>query len=459
MTDSRWQGYLDERVDVHREELFELLRIPTVSTDRKHAVDVRRGAEWVAERLRKAGVPRVELLESAGHPVVYGAWHEAPGKPTLLVYGHYDVQPADPLELWETPAFEPTVRDGRIYARGAADMKGNLATVIQAVEALAQASGRPPLNLTFFFEGEEEIGSAHTPQVVAEHRDKLTADAVLSCDGGMEGPDTPALLVGLKGITGCEITLRTGQSDLHSGMYGSTVPNALQAIAKLAATFHDGSGRVAVQGFYDDVVELTAEERAEIARIGQTDEEVRAESGAFALWGEPGYSALERQFARPTIDFNGMWGGWQGDGGKTVTPCEAHLKLTCRLVPKQDPTAIVALIENHIEQHAPAGARIDFVHSELGARAYLLPRDNRYLGVAKRVLTDIYGTEPLIVRSGGSVPITETFATALGLDTVTIGFGLPGSQVHAPNEWFRLEDLPRARRVYAAFLEAAAELR
>ena len=457
MTDTTWQAFLDANAARHDEEFFELVRIPTVSTDPAHAADVRHGAEWVAARLTAVGVPHVELLESPGHPVVYGTWHGVDGGRTVLVYGHYDVQPADPLELWETPAFEPTIRDGRVYARGAADMKANLATVIQAVEALAAAHGRPPLNLTFFLEGEEEIGSAHTPDVVAAHRDKLRADVVLSCDGGMESPERAALLVALKGITGCQLDLRVGSSDMHSGQYGAAVPNALRALAGLAEGFHTADGRVAVAGFYDDVVDLTAAERAEIALIDQTAEQLMEEAGVLALWGEAGYTPIERQFARPTLDFNGMWGGWQGDGVKTVTPCEAHLKITCRLVPNQDPARIVDLIRAHVAAHTPAGAEVTVAQNEAGARAYAVPRDNPFLLAADAVMTEVYGGRPLVVRSGGSVPITEAFKSILGLETVTIGFGLPGSKIHAPNEWFRMEDLARARSLYARYLEVAAQ--
>ena len=447
-------AYLDAHRDRHLDEFLELLRIPSVSTTPELDVETRRCAEWVATRLRTAGVPEVELIETARHPVVYGRWHAAPDRQTILIYGHYDVQPVDPLELWETPPFEPTLRDGLLYARGAADMKGNLIALIQAVEALASVHGAPPVNLTFFFEGEEEIGSPHAESAIVANRDRLAADGVLSCDGGMEGPDSAGLLVALKGITGLQIDLRTSSTDLHSGAYGAAVPNALQAMVRLAATFHTDEGKVAVDGFYDDVVELTEEERRELHLHPQTDESLMDEAEVSALWGEPGYSAIERQGARPTIDFNGLWGGFQGDGSKTVTPCLAHLKITARLVPNQDPAKIADLIRQHAAKHAPAGAEISFADSEHGARAYAVPRNNELLMTAKRVLAEQYGSQPIAVRSGGSVPITATFKCVLGLDTVTIGFGLPGSKIHAPNEWFRVDDFDRARTVYAAYLSA-----
>lgn len=448
------QEYLDAHRNEHFQEFLELLRIESISTAPELKGEVRRCAEWVAARMKKAGVPEVELIETPGHPVILGEWLGPIDKPTILIYGHYDVQPADPLDLWESAPFEPTTRDGLIYARGAADMKSNLITVIQAIEAHAAVHGEPPVNLIFFFEGEEEIGSPNARGVIEAHKNRLSAQGVLSCDGGMEGPETAALLVALKGITGLQVNLRTSSTDLHSGMYGATVPNALQAMVTLAASFHHPDGRVAIEGFYDDVVELTTSERAELAQNPQTERALLDEAGVAHAWGEPGYTFLERMGARPTIDFNGLWGGFQGEGSKTVTPCEAHLKITSRLVARQDPEKIAEAIRQHAILHAPPGAEISFEQSEWGAAAYSTPRDNPLQVVAEQVLTEQYGKAPTIVRSGGSVPITSTFKDVLGLETVTIGFGLPGSQVHAPNEWFREADFDRARSVYAAYLGA-----
>jgi acetylornithine deacetylase/succinyl-diaminopimelate desuccinylase-like protein len=446
--------YLKSTRDAHFAEFLELLRMPSVSTTPELAGEVHKCAEWVANRLRRSGVPTVELVETRRHPVIIGEWLGAPGKPTILVYGHYDVQPADPLDLWESPPFEPTIRDGKIFARGSADMKSNLITVIQAIEALAAAHGAPPVNLKFFFEGEEEIGSPSAPEVVASLKDRLSADGVLSCDGGMESPTRAGLLVALKGITGVQVNLRTSNTDLHSGMYGATVPNALQAMAKLASSYHTADGKVAVEGFYDGVIELTPAERDEINENPADEADILSEAGVKQAWGEPGYTVFERMGARPTIDFNGIWGGFQGEGSKTVTPCEAHLKITSRLVPGQDPTRILELIKAHALQHAPAGADISFTASEWGAPAYAVPRENLLQATAERVLTEQYQSKPLIIRAGGSVPITATFKTVLNQETVTIGFGLPGSKVHAPNEWFREADFDRAREVYAAYLAA-----
>lgn len=451
-----WQQHLTDTRTEGMAELLEILRIPSVSTDPAHSADVRRCAQWVADRLTRAGVPEVEIIETALHPVVYGKWHATPGKPTLLIYGHYDVQPADPLDLWKSDPFAPTVREGKIYARGASDMKANLVTVIQAVEALAacSAKGAPPINVTFFLEGEEEIGSPHAADVLEQHKGKFGADLVLSCDGGQAGPDLARLTVAFKGVTGLQINLATGTTDLHSGGYGAAVPNAAQAIAKLAASFHDDQGRVLVEGFYDDVVDLTDADRAEFAAAAIPDDELLAEAGVRALWGEPGYTAPERRGGRPTIDVNGIWGGFQGPGMKTVTPCLAHLKVTSRLVANQSSKKIAELIKQHALKHAPAGAEITFSDEEEGSDPYMAPRGFHGEQVARDVLTAQYGSPPQIARAGGSVPILATFRQILGIDTVTIGFGLPGSQAHAPNEWYRESQFDRARSVYAAFLES-----
>jgi acetylornithine deacetylase/succinyl-diaminopimelate desuccinylase-like protein len=449
-----WESYLTERHEAHFEELIEFLKIPSVSTAPEHKSDLVDAANWVANRLTAAGVPRVEIVQTTGHPVALGSWHAAPGKPTVLVYGHFDVQPVDPLNLWVSDPFDPQVRDGLMYARGIADMKTNLLTLIQAVEALGKAHGQPPVNLTFLFEGEEEIGSPNLPDVVRSERGRLKCDVALSADGGMESSEQPSLLVGLKGICAMQVNLRTGNSDLHSGMYGAAVPNAVQTLVQLAETFHTDDGKVAVDGFYDKVRDLTAQERAEFAEIPFDESEFKAEAGVQALWGEAGYTVTERSWARPTLDMNGIWGGFQGAGTKTVTPCEAHLKITCRLVVDQQPKEIIELVRAHIAKHCPAGVTAEVIGLETGSGPYAISRDNPTLKIAGEVMEEIYGRKPWVVRSGGSVPITQVFQNELGVETVTIGFGLPGSHVHAPNEWFKVSDFDRARQVYAAFFEA-----
>ena len=457
--DSAVDRYLTEHHDRNLAELKEFLRIPSCSALTANRDDVRRAAEWVATRLRDMGFPTVAVEETGGHPVVYANWPAPTGKPTALLYGHYDVQPPDPLELWRTPPFEPTERDGRLWARGASDDKGNMYMPIAALQALVAVHGRPPIGITCMFEGEEEIGSPSLPAWVRANKAKLRADLAICADGGLWGPDQPSLAVASKGICGGQINLRAANIDLHSGQHGAAVPNALERMARLASTFHTADGRVAIAGFYDDVRELTAEERAEFGRIPFTEEEYAAEVGLTAdqLWGEPGYSALERRWARPTCDFNGLWGGFQGDGSKTVTPGEAHLKITCRLVPNQDPAKIIKLIQAHVEKHQPAGTTIDYEWKTGSARPFEIRLDRPALQTAGRVLKDLYGKDPLIIRMGGTLPIAETIVGELGVDFVFYSFGMPDSQVHAPNESFHLSVFDRARRAHAAYLLALGE--
>jgi acetylornithine deacetylase/succinyl-diaminopimelate desuccinylase-like protein len=450
--DSACDAYLEEHDARHLAELQEFLRIPSVSSLPEHRDDVRRAAEWVADRLRELGAQGVELLPTGGNPVVYGEWPAPQGAPTALLYGHYDVQPPDPLDLWESPPFEPTVRDGKIYARGAADDKGNMLAPLKAIEALVATQGRVPIGLKCLFEGEEEVGSPSLPGFVRDNAARLKADFALSADGSMWGPDTPSLTLGSKGIAACQLDLRTANTDLHSGQYGAAVPNAVEALARLVTTMHDDAGRVTVPGFYDAVRELSAEERAQIARVPFDEEEYRGRLGLKALWGEPGYTILERAWARPTLDLNGIWGGFTGEGLKTVTPCEAHAKITCRLVPDQEPGQIVDLIEAHARTHCPPGATVAVRRFPGAARPFAIRSDHPALQAAGRVLAELYGKEPLAIRIGGTLPIAETLQTELGADLVFFSWGMPDSQVHAPNEWYRLADFTYARRGYCALL-------
>ena len=453
MTNHDWKHDLAARKDALEKELIELLAMPSVSTDPERKGVIRRTAEWVANRMRQAGVPEVKILETPGHPAVLGRWRVSDDQPTVLIYGHYDVQPAEPLDLWDTPPFEPTVRDGKLYARGSADMKGNLLTSIHGVEALARANGQPPINVSFIYEGEEEIGSPNLPKLVEAERAFLAADAVLSADGGQHGPDQPSLSVGLKGLGGCQINLTTANSDLHSGMYGATVPNAVQAMVQLAATFHDTEGRVQVEGFYDKVHDLTDAERAEIAEVPFDEPAFTSDLGLDALWGEAGWTPVERQWARPTLDMNGIWGGFQGDGTKTVTPRKSHLKVTCRLVSDQTPVEIVNLIEQHVQKYCPPGAKVEVQRIPGSAKPFVLDRDNDVHRAAGNVLEELFGNPPFIVRSGGTIPATGIFQEILGADSVMFGWSMPGSGAHAPNEWYRLEDYERGRIAYAMLLD------
>ena len=451
-----WEQRLAERDDADFGHLLDFLRIPSVSTDPDHRQDVAAAAAFVADRLREAGVPEVEIHPTAGHPVVRGDWQVGSDRPTVLVYGHYDVQPAEPLDLWESPPFEPVVRDGRVYARGSSDMKGNLLTAVQGVAALAQAHGAPPVNVRFLFEGEEEIGSPNLEPFVRAERERLACDAVICADGGMYAPDRPSLSVSTKGLAGCQIDLRTARGDLHSGMYGAVVPNAVQALGKLLTTFHDADGRVAVDGFYDAVRDLSPEERAEIAAVPFDEAAYREQAGVETFWGEPGYTPLERAWARPTLDLNGAWGGYQAEGAKTVTPSEAHAKVTCRLVPGQDPDQILALLERHVARHSPPGAQATVTRLPGSARPWAARRDLPAFAAAGPVLRELFGADPLIVRTGGTIPVLDVFKRELGADSVIFAWSLPGSGAHAPNEWYRRDDFRRGRHGYAALLAALA---
>jgi acetylornithine deacetylase/succinyl-diaminopimelate desuccinylase-like protein len=449
------KDYLDAHAERYDAEFFEFLRMPSVSTDPTHAGDTRKTAEWVADRTRKAGVPEVTLIETPLHPVVYGRWETSKEKPTLLIYGHYDVQPVDPIELWESDPFEPTERDGRIYARGSSDMKMNLLGILQGIEALAAVKGELPINLVLLLEGEEEIGSPNLPKVVAEKAAEMKPDIILSGDGGMFEVGRAALAIGFKGLTGCQVDLTTSSTDLHSGGYGAAVPNAVRAIAELAASFHNPDGSVAVEGFYDDVRPLSDEERADMAAVPyKNDAEFIAEAGITEITGEAGYSVQELIWTRPTIDFNGIWGGFTGDGNKTVTPAKAHLKITSRLVPNQKPQKILELIARHIETHTPTGATIEIRNYQGQANPSLLSKDAPGLAEAVSVLGQIFGTAPALTRAGGTVPVIDVFEEILGVAPVTIGFGLPGSRAHAPNEWVRPEEVAISRLAYAEYFDA-----
>ncbi|MCM8746999.1 dipeptidase [Thermomicrobium sp. CFH 73360] len=436
----------------HLEALRDFLRIPSVSALPQHQTDVQRAAEWVAQRLRTLGIPDVRLLPTERNPIVYGQWIVDPTLPTVLVYGHYDVQPPDPLDLWETPPFEPTLRDGRLYARGASDDKGNMFAALCGIEALIRIIGYPPVNLKFFFEGEEEIGSPSMPGAVRQYRELLACDVVVSADGGMYGHDQPSLTLSSKGICACQVDLRTAATDMHSGQYGAVIANAVQTLVQLAATFHTPEGRVAVAGFYDTVRELSPEERAEIAAVPFDPEAYLATIGAKTFWGEPGYTPLERAWARPTLDINGFWGGFQGEGIKTVTPCEAHLKITCRLVPDQDPDEILSLIEQHVQAHCPPWADVQVTRLPGSARPFAIRRDHPALTAARAVLRELYGKEPLMTRVGGTIPVAELFQRELGADMLFFAWGMPDNRVHAPNESYRIEDFRTMARAYVRLL-------
>lgn len=449
-------AYLDGRKDASLTDLLTFGAIPSVSTDPERRGDVRQAAGWLADRLRTAGLPRVEILETPGHPVVYAEWLGAPDAPTVLVYGHYDVQPPDPLERWQSPPFTPTVREGRVYGRGVSDDKGPLLIPVQVAEAFFQTQEKLPLNVKFLFEGEEEVGSPNLAPFVREYAERLRADVVLSADGGMWRADVPTLTVSSRGLAGLELTLRGPGKDLHSGRHGGAVQNPLHALASLIAGLHDERGRVTVDGFYDDVQELSEGERANLRALPFDEDNYRAEVGAPELFGEDGSSTLERLWTRPTLEVNGLWGGYTGEGTKTVLPGEAHAKITCRLVANQDPERVTAAVVHHLETHLPPGVTLDVRPSDHGARAYRIPADHPALRAARRVLTEVYGQPPLEVGMGGSIPICEVFQRELGLETVFFSFAVGDEDIHAPNEFFRVPRLYEGQHAWARLWQELA---
>ena len=430
-------------------ELIELAAIPSISTDPAHAADIDRAAAWVAAKLEAAGPFTVRAIPTPGASIVYAEWLGAPGAPTVLIYGHYDVQPPDPLELWQSPPFEPTLRDGRLYARGVSDDKGPMLIPIEVAESFFAREGRLPVNVKFMIEGEEETGSPNLEPFVAEHRELLRADVVISADGGMWRIDEPSLTVANRGLAGLELTLRGPGKDLHSGRHGGSVANPLHAMASLVASLHEPDGRVAVAGFYDRVRELSGAERAEIAALPFDEAAYLAQVGAPAAVGEAGYSTLERQWTRPTLEVNGMWGGYQGPGQKTIVPSLAHAKITCRLVPDQDPAEVVAMVARHLERHVPDGTRLAISPGDHGARPFHIGRGNPALKAAEAALEATYGVAPLIVRMGGTVPVAEIFQRLMGLDTVYFSFSTGDEDFHAPNEFFRVHRLHEGLAAWA----------
>ena len=431
------------------DELIAFASIPSVSTDPAHQKDIDEASRWVVRALETAGPFNVRTIPTAHNPVVYAEWLGAPGKPTALVYGHYDVQPADPLEKWHSPPFAPTVRDGRLYARGVSDDKGPMLIPLAVARAFFAVTGALPINIKCMFEGEEEIGSPSLDSFIRENKELLAADFVLSADGAMWRIDEPSLTVASRGLAGLELTLTAAKKDLHSGRHGGAVANPLHAMAELIASLHDANGRVAVRGFYDRVRELSAEERAEIAALPFDDAAYLEQVGAPETFGESGYNTLERQWTRPTLDVNGMWGGYQGPGSKTVIPSEAHAKITCRLVPDQDPDEIASLVARHLEDHKPAGTRLEVSYGDHGARPYAIGADHPALAAASEALTAVYGVKPLVVRMGGTVPISELFQRHMGIDTVFFSFSTADEDYHAPNEFFRVHRLDEGMAAWA----------
>ncbi|WP_172372454.1 dipeptidase [Sporosarcina jiandibaonis] len=438
--------YFTEQRETHLEELNEFLRIPSISALSEHKTDMQQAAQWLVNSLTKAGLENVSINETNGHPVVYADWLHVEGKPTILVYGHYDVQPVDPLELWDSAPFEPEVRDNKLYARGASDDKGQVFMHIKAVEALMKESGSLPVNVKFLIEGEEEIGSPNLESYIVDNKDKLSADVIVISDTGMQGPGQPAVCYGLRGLCGVQIDVKGAKSDLHSGLYGGGVQNPLHAMVELLASFRDKEGKIAVEGFYDNVRPLSDEEREAYEALGFDEEDLKNEIDVPELFGEKGFSHLERTWARPTLELNGIFGGFSGEGIKTVLPAEAGVKITCRLVPDQDPDEIVEKLKAHIEKHKPVGVTVTVTEFDKG-KPFITPFDHPAIQAAGRSYEKVYNVPTAYTRGGGSIPIVAAFDEILELPVVLMGFGLSTENFHAPNEHFHLENFDQGLRV------------
>jgi acetylornithine deacetylase/succinyl-diaminopimelate desuccinylase-like protein len=425
--------FINTSHDRYIEELKQYLAIPSVSALPEHREDMRRCAEWTADQMRAVGLENVRMIDTAGNPVVYGDWLNAPGAPTVLFYGHYDVQPVDPLELWQSPPFEGTVRDNELFARGATDDKGQLFVHLKAIEAYLRQDGRLPINVRAIFEGEEEIGSPNLDQFIREHKDELACDVVVISDSAMFDKGVPSICYGLRGLSYFQIDLRGTTSDLHSGSFGGAVANPAFVLAQVLSQMKDRGGHVKIPGFYDDVRPLTEREREEFKRLPFNEKQYRKGLGAPKLHGETGYSTLERTWARPTFEVNGLLSGFTGEGAKTVIPAVAMAKISMRLVPNQDPDKISQLFEDYVRKVAPKSVELKVTRMH-GGKPWMTELDNRFVQAAARAIELGFGKTPVYTREGGSIPVVSTFQSELNAPTVLFGFGLPDENAHAPNE-------------------------
>jgi acetylornithine deacetylase/succinyl-diaminopimelate desuccinylase-like protein len=431
--------FIDDQRARFVDELATWVKIPAISSDPLHKADMRKNAEHLMKELQRLKADRVELWETPGHPAVFAEFMNAPGKPTLLVYGHHDVQPVDPLDEWVSPPFEPAVRDGRMWGRGVVDDKGQVWIHVKAIESFLATMKKLPINLKLIVEGEEEIGSDNLDTLMREKAAELKADFVCVSDTAMFGRGIPSLCVGLRGLAILEVHVSGPKQDLHSGSFGGGVANPVNALAKMIASLHDADGKVAVPGFYEKVLELTEVERKEIAGLPFDEKEWLASTGSPQTVGEKGFTTLERVWARPTLDCNGISGGFAGEGSKTIIPARAMSKITCRLVPDQEPDEIARLVATHLEKVAPPGVRVKVVISP-GGRPYLAPTDHPVFDIAKRAFAKAFGRPTVFIREGGSIPFVRTIADATGKPCLLMGFGQPDENAHAPNEWIDLEN-------------------
>lgn len=448
--------YIVDNKDRFLEELMELLRIPSVSADKEFEDDVFEAAEFVKQKLEDAGAENVELCPTAGYPIVYGEKLIDPALPTVLVYGHYDVQPADPYELWDSPPFEPVIKDGKIYARGACDDKGQMYMHVKAFETLL-ANNALSCNVKFMIEGEEEVGSANLGQFLKDNVDKLKADIIIISDTSMLGKETPSITTGIRGLSYLEVEVIGPNRDLHSGVYGGAVANPINILAKMIASLQDENNRITIPGFYDDVVEVSADERAEMARAPFDLEAYKAHLNIDDVHGEKGYSTLERTSIRPTLDVNGMWGGYIGEGAKTVLPSVAKAKISMRLVPNQSDEKITQLFTEHFKSIAPKSVKVK-VTPHHGGKAVVTPTDSVAYQAAEKAYEETFGKRPIPMRSGGSIPIVALFEEVLGLKSILMGFGLDSDAIHSPNEHYGLFNFYKGIETITAFYGHYAEM-
>lgn len=448
--------YVQSNKDRFLEELFALLRFPSISADPKYKEDVVKTAEFVAERLKEAGADNVEVCPTAGNPIVYGEKIVDASLPTVLVYGHYDVQPADPLELWETPPFEPTVRDGKIYARGAADDKGQFYMHVKAFEYMMRNNALA-CNVKFMIEGEEEVGSANLETFVKANKERLQNDVIVISDTSMISMEQPSLETGLRGLSYVEVEVTGPNRDLHSGVYGGAVANPATILAKMIASLHDENNHIAIPGFYDDVIELSAEEREALNKAPFDIETYKEDLGIDELWGENGYTTIERTGIRPTLEVNGIWGGYIGEGAKTVLPSKAYAKISMRLVPNQNSHRITELFKTHFESIAPKYVQVE-VKPHHGGEPVVTPTDSIAYKAAEKALEEAFNKKPIPTRGGGSIPIVALFEKELGVKTVLLGFGLDSDNLHSPNEKYGIENYLKGIETIPSFFKYYAEL-
>jgi len=449
-------NYIESNKDRFLDELIDLLKVPSVSADPAFSKDVHRAAELLSSRLKEIGIDKVEVCPTAGYPIVYGEKIVDENLPTVLVYGHYDVQPADPIELWTSPPFEPVIKDGKIYARGACDDKGQMYMHVKAVELMLKTDGLP-CNVKFMIEGEEEVGSDNLGLFVKANKERLKADLVLISDTGMIANDVPSITVGLRGLSYIQVEVTGPKRDLHSGLYGGAVGNPINILCDMISSLLDEDKKVTIPGFYDGVIEVSADERAQMAKAPFSEAEYCKELDMKATQGEAGYSTLERATIRPTLDVNGIWGGYTGEGAKTVLPSKAYAKISCRLVPGQDPDKITKLLVSHIEGMAPDSVKVK-VKPHHGGQPYLTPTDFAGYQAAHKAMETTFGKAPLPMRSGGSIPIVAMFEEELGLKSVLMGFGLDSDAIHSPNEHYGIFNYLKGIQTIPFFYQNLADM-